>query len=81
MVQMNSQTVAITEAVLVKLKGLPLEQQQQVLDFIEFIEKKYVEKELNPSKPSGKRIAGLQKGKIWISEDFNEPLEFTKIEE
>ncbi|MDJ0576863.1 MAG: DUF2281 domain-containing protein [Xenococcaceae cyanobacterium MO_234.B1] len=78
---MNSQTVAITEAVLAKLKDLPLEQQQQILDFVEFIEKKYVEKQLNQSESSGKRIAGLQKGKIWISEDFNEPLELKKIEE
>jgi hypothetical protein len=51
------------------------------LDFVEFIEKKYVEKQLNQSESSGKRIAGLQKGKIWISEDFNEPLELKKIEE
>jgi hypothetical protein len=36
---------------------------------------------LNQSESSGKRIAGLQKGKIWISEDFNEPLELKKIEE
>ena len=78
---MNSQTVAISEAVLAKLKNLPLEQQQQILDFVEFIAAKYLESQLTQRESSQKRVAGLQQGKIWISEDFNEPLEFKKIEE
>ncbi|MDJ0687728.1 MAG: DUF2281 domain-containing protein [Xenococcaceae cyanobacterium MO_188.B32] len=78
---MTSQTVSITEAILAKLEDLPLEQKQQILDFVEFIANKYLENQLNHSECSQKRVAGLQKGKIWISEDFNEPLEFKTVEE
>ena len=76
---MNSQTVAISEAILAKLKNLPLEQQQQILDFVEFIAAKYLETQLTQKESFQKRLAGLQKGKIWISEDFNEPLALRSI--
>ena len=78
---MNSQTVTVTEAILAKVKDLFLEQPQQILDFVEFIAEKYLENQFNENKFSQKRVSGLQKGKIWISEDFNEPLEFKTIEE
>jgi hypothetical protein len=71
---MTSQTVNITEAILEELKNLPPEQQQQILDFVEYIAEKYAKSQLNESQPPKKRIAGLHKGKGWISEDFNEPL-------
>lgn len=77
---MTLQTAEITEAVLAKLQDLPLEQQQQVLDFVEFISEKYIESRSSEEKSPKKRIAGLHKGKIWISDDFNEPLEFREVE-
>jgi hypothetical protein len=61
-----------SESVLAKLKTLPLEQQQQVSDFIEFLVSKYRSSQSIASQPS--RVMGLFEGKGWISEDFNEPL-------
>lgn len=59
---------SIAEAVIEKLNQLPQEQQQETLDFVEFLAEKYAKKLLK------KQITGLHKGKIWISDDFNEPL-------
>jgi hypothetical protein len=61
---------------------LPPEQQQQILDFVQYIAEKYAKSQLNESQPPKKRVAGLHKGKGWISEDFNEPLsdEFWEID-
>ncbi|MEA5597760.1 DUF2281 domain-containing protein [Rivularia sp. UHCC 0363] len=70
---MTSQTVNTTEALVTKLQNLPLEQQQQVADFIEFLEQKYIQQLSNQEKPK-RRIFGLHEGKGWISEDFNDPL-------
>lgn len=71
---MTSQTVNITESILEELKNLPPEQQQQILDFVQFIAEKYHKSQLSQNQPSKKRIAGLHKGKIWMSDDFNDPL-------
>ena len=67
---MNYQSISNTLELISKLQELPEEQQQQVLDFIEFLEQKYV---LNSDK-SKQRVLGLHEGQIWISDDFNEPL-------
>jgi mRNA-degrading endonuclease RelE of RelBE toxin-antitoxin system len=77
---MTLQTAEITEAVLAKLQDLPLEQQQQVLDFVEFIAEKHAKSRSNEEESSKKRVAGLHKGKIWISDDFNDPLELREVE-
>ena len=52
-----------------KIKTLPLEKQQEVLDFVDFLVQKSQKIE-----PQVKRVPNLNQGKIWISEDFNEPL-------
>ncbi len=59
----------LIESAIAQLQQLPLEQQQQVLDYIEFLGQKYVEPQ--PPKP---RIPGLHRGKVWMSEDFNDPI-------
>lgn len=57
------------------LQKLPESLQQEVLHYAEFLAHKY------PSKPAAaeslkkKREAGALKGKIWMSDDFDEPLE------
>jgi hypothetical protein len=55
-----------------KLKSLPIEQQQQVFDFIEFLASKYQVSQTIAPKRS--RIMGLFEGKGRIGNDFNEPL-------
>ncbi len=66
---MSIQTADVTKAFITKLQDLPSEQQQQVLDFVEFLTQKY-----SNEQPAQKRLLGLNRGKIWISDDFNDPL-------
>ncbi|MEO1433082.1 MAG: DUF2281 domain-containing protein [Cyanobacteria bacterium J06633_8] len=68
---MTSQTANI---LVNKLQKLPPEQQQQVADFIEFLEQKYIQHQSNQEQPAQQRVLGLNQGEIWMSEDFNEPL-------
>ena len=70
---MNSQTINITEGLVTRLQNLPPEQQQQVVDFIEFLEHKYIQQPSNQEQPK-RRIFGLHEGQGWMSEDFNQPL-------
>ncbi|KAF3888117.1 MULTISPECIES: type II toxin-antitoxin system VapB family antitoxin [Nostocales] len=67
---MTSQVVDTTSKLIAKLQTLPLEQQQQVLDFVEFLVQKYP----HPQQSSQKRVLGLNQGEIWMSDDFNDPL-------
>ena len=57
-----------------KIKDLPSEKQQEILDFAEFIRNKYDHQQEIKNEAEQKRVAGLHKGKGWISEDFNESL-------
>lgn len=66
---MTSQTLEITEALIAKLQTLPLEQQQTLLDFAEFLAQKHAQPQ-----PVQRRVLGLNQGEIWMSEDFNDPL-------
>jgi uncharacterized protein (DUF1919 family) len=74
MVTMITQTEEITENIIQKIQNLPLKNQQQILDYVEFIANKYQPEKVDPTQKPQKRIAGLQRGKIWMSDDFNEPL-------
>lgn len=67
---MTSQVLDSTSKLIAKLQILAPEQQEQVLDFVEFIAQKYAQ----PQQPSQKRVLGLNQDKIWISENFNNPL-------
>jgi phosphoglycerate-specific signal transduction histidine kinase len=70
---MASQTLDANQTLITKLQSLPAEQQQQVLDFLEFLAQKYVSSVTSQSQCK-KRFAGLHEGMGWMSEDFNEPL-------
>ena len=59
----------IMQAAIEKLQQLPYRQQQEALDYLEFLAQKYGAKK--STKP---RIAGLHKGKVWIGDDFNDPI-------
>ncbi|MBL1208725.1 DUF2281 domain-containing protein [Geminocystis sp. GBBB08] len=71
---MSTETIDLTAIILIKIKDLPLEQQQEILDFTEFITYKHNKNLAEKTKSQKKRIAGLYKGKGWMSDDFNEPL-------
>lgn len=62
---------SLSETILEKLQDLPETQQQQILDYIEFLAQKYPKPQPRSPKP---RVAGLHRGKGWISDDFNDPL-------
>ncbi|GAB4295070.1 MAG: hypothetical protein Fur0025_32000 [Oscillatoriaceae cyanobacterium] len=59
----------IDQSIIHKLQQLPAAQQQQILDYIEFLAQKYI-----PPQTKKPRVAGLHKGKVWIADDFNAPL-------
>ncbi|PHM09348.1 type II toxin-antitoxin system VapB family antitoxin [Nostoc sp. 'Peltigera malacea cyanobiont' DB3992] len=67
---MTFQVVDTTSKLIAKLQILAPEQQQEVLDFVEFLVQKYTQ----PQRPPQKRVLGLNQDKIWISDDFNDPL-------
>jgi Protein of unknown function (DUF2281) len=69
---MTSDVSQLSNLTLNKLKSLPIEQQQEVFDFIEFLASKYQASQTIAAKRS--RIMGLFEGKGRISDDFNEPL-------
>ncbi len=67
---MTTQVLDTTSELIAKLQTLSPEQQQQVLDFVEFLAQKYPQIQEQPKK----RVMGLHKGEIWMSDDFNDPL-------
>lgn len=58
------------------LTELPTSLQVEVFHYIEFLKSNYVinDAEDKTSKPHKYRQAGILEGKIWMSEDFDEPL-------
>ena len=67
-------TNEITEKIITKLQGIPLNKQQQILDYIDSIVKESsLTSEKSQSSPK-KRVLGLHQGKIWMSDDFHDPL-------
>jgi hypothetical protein len=67
-------TNSIVESIMVKLQNIPSEQQRQILDYVEFIAEKYASAPDTREQLPKKRILGLHQGKIWMSDDFNDPL-------
>ncbi len=69
----------IQPTTLEKLAALPESLQIEVMHYIDFLSERY-EKQLAETQPKPKKRGGLGilKGKIWMSEDFDEPLEDMK---
>jgi hypothetical protein len=61
---------AIEKQVVANIHSLPLDKQQSVLEFSLFL--KSIVLGSVPNQP--KRQAGLGKGTVWMSQDFDEPL-------
>jgi len=57
------------------LQKLPESLQQEVLHYAEFLVQKYPQDSTTAELPKKKREAGALKGKIWMSDDFDELLE------
>ncbi|MEH1768900.1 MAG: DUF2281 domain-containing protein [Nostoc sp.] len=71
---MTAQTITLPETFLAQLQTLPPEQIQQVIDFVEFLNRKYVSSQPSQSVVKQARVLGLHQGMGWISEDFNDLL-------
>lgn len=68
----------IQPVIVEKLEALPESLQLEVLHYIEFLSERYLEKRSEPEVQQKNRQAGLLKGKIWMTDDFDAPLEDLK---
>lgn len=65
----------MTEQILInEIHTLPENLKQEVLHFVQFLKQKQTVEAENPQ-PRKKRHAGSAKGEIFMSDDFDEPLE------
>lgn len=55
------------------VKLMPPDYQQEVKDFIDFVWEKKLQRE--PYNKEKRSLFGAFKGKVWMSPDFDEPLE------
>jgi hypothetical protein len=67
---MNNADLDTNSPLLQTLQTLPVQQQQEILDFLESIVNQHHQTQITQTA----RIAGLYQGQGWISDDFNEPL-------
>jgi hypothetical protein len=67
----------IQPVILEKLEELPESLQTEVLHYIEFLIEKQA-KNSTQEKPTKRGGLGIWKDKIWMSDDFDEPLEDLK---
>ncbi|MBW4473605.1 MAG: DUF2281 domain-containing protein [Stenomitos rutilans HA7619-LM2] len=65
----------IQAALLETLQKLPESLQLEVLHYAEFLVQKYPQDAIAVEPLQKKREAGALKGRIWMSDDFDEPLE------
>ena len=72
---MNNADLDTNSPLFQTLQTLPVQQQQEILDFLESIVNQHHQTQITQTG----RIAGLYQGQGWISDDFNEPLTPTII--
>lgn len=70
--------MTIETAILKNLEKLPESVKQAVLDYTEFLVNRYVEEVPKTEKAAKRGGLGIWKGKIWMADDFDEPLEDLK---
>jgi Protein of unknown function (DUF2281) len=70
---MTSQTINLVDAAQIRMRTLPLSQQQTVIDFIEFLASKQIGESENTQDKSS-RVFGLHAGMGQIHEGFEDPL-------
>lgn len=59
-------------AILEKVKKLPVQKQQEVEDFVEYLLSKYAVEETESVAEIRRKNMGWAKGKIWMADDFND---------
>lgn len=68
----------IETAILKNVEKLPESVKQAVLDYTAFLVNRYNEETPQMEKPAKRGGLGIWKGKIWMADDFDEPLEDLK---
>ncbi|WP_009633175.1 type II toxin-antitoxin system VapB family antitoxin [Synechocystis sp. PCC 7509] len=68
----------IETTILKNLEKLPESAKQSVLDYIEFLVNRYAPEAPKTPNTTKRGGLGIWKGKVWMSEDFDEPLEELK---
>ena len=68
----------IETAILKSLEKLPDSVKQAVLDYIEFLVNRHAQEVPKTEKAAKRGGLGIWKGKIWMSDDFDEPPEDLK---
>ena len=58
--------------ILEKVNQLPVEKQQEVEDFVEYLLGKYVVTDIESIVEKRKKNMGWAKDKIWMADDFND---------
>jgi len=70
--------MTIETAILKNVEKLPESVKQAVLDYTEFLVNRYREEVPKTEKAVQRGGLGIWKGKIWMADDFDEPLEDLK---
>lgn len=69
----------IRPTLLEKLEALPESLQTEVLHYIEFLSERYLDKtDASESQHKKRGGFGIWKGKVWMADDFDAPLEDMK---
>ncbi len=64
------------------LESIPAGKKQELLKFAKFLKEDYLNAKNAPQKKRERpRLVGVLEGKVWMSEDFNDPLEFVSSSE
>ena len=69
----------MTEEELKTIENVPAGHMSELIEFARFLTDKY--KDAAKQKRSRPRLIGTLEGQVWMSEDFNDPLEFVSNEE
>ena len=71
-----------TEDELAILESIPVGRKQELLQFAQFLKETHEKVVNTPKKKREKpRLVGALEGKVWMSDDFNDPLEFVSPDE
>ena len=64
------------------LESIPAGKKRELLQFAKFLKEEHLQAKDAPKKKRERpRLVGVLEGKVWMSEDFNDPLEFVSSDE
>ncbi len=74
--------MTLKEEILHDINDVPESSLQTLLQFVRFLrESPVIQAKHEKKKRNRPRLVGVLEGQVWISEDFNDPLEFVSHEE